>query len=59
MFFYREKVTRFVVLRKQIRVILLHPRNTSEALIMCSDEHYNFSEMTQNLPHRSVKVNIQ
>ncbi|XP_059478006.1 meiosis regulator and mRNA stability factor 1 isoform X2 [Neocloeon triangulifer] len=44
--------------RKQIRVILLHPTNTSDALIMCSDEHYNFVDLAKSLPHRSIKGTV-
>lgn len=36
--------------RKRIHVILLHMENTSEALILCANEHYNFSELTETLP---------
>ncbi|CAB3364342.1 Hypothetical predicted protein [Cloeon dipterum] len=40
--------------RKQIKVILLHPTYTSDAMLMSSDEHYNFFELTNSLPHRSI-----
>ncbi|KAL7299894.1 hypothetical protein TKK_0007222 [Trichogramma kaykai] len=39
--------------RKKIHVILLHNTNTSEALIMCADEHYEFSNLLKKLPPRS------
>lgn len=36
--------------RKKIYVILLHKKNTSEALILCANEHYDFMELTESLP---------
>ncbi|XP_036147877.1 meiosis regulator and mRNA stability factor 1 isoform X6 [Monomorium pharaonis] len=38
--------------RKKIHVILLHKKNTSEALILCANEHYDFMELTEPLPSR-------
>ncbi|KYN00174.1 Limkain-b1 [Cyphomyrmex costatus] len=38
--------------RKRIHVILLHKKNTSEALILCANEHYDFMELTEPLPSR-------
>jgi len=38
--------------RKRIYVILLHKKNTSEALILCANEHYDFMELTESLPSR-------
>lgn len=40
--------------RKKIHVILLHKENTSEALILCANEHYNFIELMEPLPSRTV-----
>ncbi|XP_029037560.1 meiosis regulator and mRNA stability factor 1 isoform X1 [Osmia bicornis bicornis] len=42
--------------RKKIHVILLHMKNTSEALIVCANEHYDFLELMESLPSRTVKV---
>ncbi|XP_043257610.1 meiosis regulator and mRNA stability factor 1 [Colletes gigas] len=42
--------------RKRIHVILLHMKNTSEALILCANEHYDFSELMESLPSRTVEV---
>ncbi|XP_076241468.1 meiosis regulator and mRNA stability factor 1-like protein [Calliopsis andreniformis] len=42
--------------RKKIHVILLHGKNTSEALILCANEHYDFSELMKSLPSRTVEV---
>ncbi|GAB1869017.1 Meiosis regulator and mRNA stability factor 1 [Camponotus japonicus] len=39
--------------RKKIYVILLHKKNTSEALILCANEHYDFMELTEPLPSRT------
>ncbi|KAJ8664397.1 hypothetical protein QAD02_006059 [Eretmocerus hayati] len=39
--------------RKKMHVILLHKENTSEALIMCANEHYDFTELLQPLPPRT------
>ncbi|XP_058795301.1 meiosis regulator and mRNA stability factor 1 [Phymastichus coffea] len=39
--------------RKKIYVILLHKENTSEALILCSDEHYDFTKLLEPLPART------
>ncbi|XP_026673319.1 meiosis regulator and mRNA stability factor 1 isoform X2 [Ceratina calcarata] len=36
--------------RKKIHVILLHMQNTSEALILCANEHYDFLELMESLP---------
>lgn len=36
--------------RKKIHVILLHMKNISEALILCANEHYDFSELMESLP---------
>ncbi|XP_054008380.1 meiosis regulator and mRNA stability factor 1 isoform X1 [Hylaeus anthracinus] len=42
--------------RKRIHVILLHMKKTSEALILCANEHYDFSELMESLPSRTVEV---
>ncbi|XP_076160269.1 meiosis regulator and mRNA stability factor 1-like protein isoform X2 [Ptiloglossa arizonensis] len=42
--------------RKRIHVILLHRKNVSEALILCANEHYDFSELMESLPSRTVEV---
>lgn len=39
--------------RKKIHVILLHKENTSEALILCANEHYDFTQLTESLPSRT------
>ncbi|XP_014205726.1 meiosis regulator and mRNA stability factor 1 [Copidosoma floridanum] len=39
--------------RKKIHVILLHKENTSEALILCADDHYDFTQLFQSLPSRT------
>lgn len=44
--------------RKKIHVILLHMKNASEALILCANEHYDFSELMELLPPKTVQVNI-
>ncbi|XP_023712451.1 meiosis regulator and mRNA stability factor 1 isoform X5 [Cryptotermes secundus] len=38
--------------RKKFRVILLHNSSTSEALILCASEHYNFNILMEDLPLR-------
>ncbi|XP_011876526.1 PREDICTED: meiosis arrest female protein 1 homolog isoform X4 [Vollenhovia emeryi] len=43
--------------RKKIYVILLHKKNTSEALILCANEHYDFMELTESLPSRPPPKN--
>ncbi|KAK2576438.1 hypothetical protein KPH14_005771 [Odynerus spinipes] len=44
--------------RKKIHVILLHNKNTSEALILCANEHYDFMDLMELLPSRPLlKVN--
>ncbi|XP_026275264.1 meiosis regulator and mRNA stability factor 1 isoform X2 [Frankliniella occidentalis] len=40
--------------RKKIHVILIHNNNTSETLILCANEHYNFSGLVENLPLRGA-----
>lgn len=40
--------------RKKIHVILIHNSNTSETLILCANEHYNFSNIVENLPLRGA-----
>ncbi|OAD54921.1 Meiosis arrest female protein 1 like protein [Eufriesea mexicana] len=42
--------------RKKIHVILLHMKNTSEALILCANEHYDFSELMDSLPSTNLQV---
>lgn len=45
--------------RKKIHVILLHNKSTSEALILCANEHYDFMDLMEPLPSRSLfKVNL-
>lgn len=39
--------------RKKIHVILLHNENSSEALILCANEHFNFTELMEGLPVRT------
>ncbi|XP_046991582.1 meiosis regulator and mRNA stability factor 1 [Schistocerca americana] len=41
--------------RKKIHVILLHRRNTSEALILSANENYSFSALAEELPLRAIK----
>lgn len=36
--------------RKRIRVILVHNVNVADALILCANEHYTFSELLQTIP---------
>ncbi|XP_043489751.1 meiosis regulator and mRNA stability factor 1 isoform X1 [Polistes fuscatus] len=44
--------------RKKIHVILLHNKSTSEALILCANEHYDFMDLMEPLPSRPLlKVN--
>lgn len=38
--------------RKKIRVILVHNVNIAEALILCANEHYFYSSITDDLPKR-------
>ncbi|EZA49569.1 Limkain-b1 [Ooceraea biroi] len=45
--------------RKKIHVILLHKRNTSEALILCANEHYDFTELMEPLPSRTPAKGIE
>nr|CAD7602444.1 unnamed protein product [Timema genevievae] len=42
--------------RKKFHVILLHNNHTSEALILCANEHYNFTSLMENVPARSAKT---
>ncbi|KZC11840.1 Meiosis arrest female protein 1 [Dufourea novaeangliae] len=44
--------------RKKIHVILLHMKKTSEALILCANEHYDFSELMESLPSSTVEVTV-
>ncbi|KAF7989650.1 hypothetical protein HCN44_008324 [Aphidius gifuensis] len=39
--------------RKKLHVILLHNDYSSEALILCANEHYNFMELMEPLPART------
>ncbi|XP_043282127.1 meiosis regulator and mRNA stability factor 1 isoform X2 [Venturia canescens] len=39
--------------RKKIHVILLHNENSSEALILCANEHFIFTELMESLPVRT------
>ncbi|XP_063240697.1 meiosis regulator and mRNA stability factor 1 isoform X1 [Bacillus rossius redtenbacheri] len=41
--------------RKKIHVILLHNCSTSEALILCANEHHLFSGLTESIPLKSSK----
>ncbi|XP_046838955.1 meiosis regulator and mRNA stability factor 1 isoform X2 [Vespa crabro] len=44
--------------RKKIHVILLHNKSTSEALILCANEHYDFMDLMEPLPSRPLlKIN--
>lgn len=36
-------------------VILVHKQNTSSALIACATSHYDYNDITANLPRR-IKV---
>ncbi|XP_047365220.1 meiosis regulator and mRNA stability factor 1 isoform X1 [Vespa velutina] len=40
--------------RKKIHVILLHNKSTSEALILCANEHYDFMDLMEPLPSRPL-----
>ncbi|XP_066603618.1 meiosis regulator and mRNA stability factor 1 isoform X2 [Prorops nasuta] len=39
--------------RKKIHIILLHKSNTSKALILCANEHYDFMSLAKPLPSRT------
>jgi meiosis arrest female protein 1 len=44
--------------KRKIRVILVHQQTASETLIVCSDEHHDYANLTRNLPQRALgKVN--
>ncbi|KAK0092688.1 hypothetical protein PV326_000848 [Microctonus aethiopoides] len=40
--------------RRKMHVILLHNENSSDALILCANEHYNFMELMESLPNRTA-----
>lgn len=40
--------------RKKIHVILLHLDNCNTNLILCANEHYSYSELTEKLPYRTT-----
>lgn len=42
--------------RRKIRVILIHNSNVADALILCANETYNFSDITENLPLKTDVV---
>ncbi|KAK9300350.1 hypothetical protein QLX08_006896 [Tetragonisca angustula] len=42
--------------RKKIHVILIHMRNVAEALILCANEHYDFSELMESLPRKTAQT---
>lgn len=44
--------------RKKIHVILVHNNNVADALMLCANETYNFSVITENLPCVTPKVKI-
>lgn len=45
--------------RRKIRVILLHNANAADALILCANEHFLYTELIEDLPrHKREKVNI-
>lgn len=41
--------------RRKIHVILIHNSNVADALILCANETYNFSDITENLPVKSER----
>lgn len=46
--------------RRKMHVILLHNENSSDALILCANEHYNFMELMESLPNRTAtKVRVK
>lgn len=46
--------------RKKLHVILVHKSNVADALMLCANETYHFSTLTDNLPPcKKAKVNIQ
>lgn len=45
--------------RKKIHVILLHTKHISKALLLCANEHYDFSKLMKSLPSRKVEVNYK
>ncbi|XP_045477730.1 meiosis regulator and mRNA stability factor 1 isoform X2 [Harmonia axyridis] len=43
--------------RRKIRVILLHNANAADALILCANEHFLYTELIEDLPrHKREKV---
>lgn len=44
--------------RKKIHVILVHNNNVADALILCANETYSYSSITDNLPPLKYKVRI-
>lgn len=48
-----------IVYRKKIHVILLHNDLCSQSLILCANEHHNYSKLVETLPLRgSENVNL-
>lgn len=43
--------------RKKIEVILVHNKNIADALILCANEHYLFSDLMKDIPLSKQKVN--
>lgn len=48
------KLFYFLYFRKKIHVILLHNELCSESLILCANEHYNYTHLVEMLPLRNA-----
>lgn len=42
--------------RKKIEVILVHNKNIADALVLCANEHYLFSDLMKDIPISKQKV---
>lgn len=49
-----NKLLKFKFSRKKLHVILLHNELCSESLILCANEHYNYTHLVEMLPLRNA-----
>lgn len=52
--FKSYKSFKFEFFRKKMHVILLHNELCSESLILCANEHYNYTHLVEMLPLRNA-----
>lgn len=45
--------------RKKIHVIIIHQKNVADALLLCANDHYVFSDLLKDVPVSKLKTKVR